>query len=185
MAKTTTITADDWAVIATALGGEVAEKLKQAILEWDVPGKHGDNMRLSRALKAVQEKMEAGVKYYRQSMRNEADDTSSRRTVDDDIEYTWMPAIPPTDIYVVDIPAVREFASQTEYPDLYQTQVDAEAVQRLAPRSEHPEYYKHTLIPERVEVYCPRSEYPDLYRWEGRRGGRKGYMTARVRKVKP
>ena len=37
MAKAKKITADDWDVIATALGGEVAEKLKAAILEWDVP----------------------------------------------------------------------------------------------------------------------------------------------------
>ena len=47
-----------------------------------------------------------------------------------------------------------------------------------APPSEHPEYYRHTVIPERVETFCPRADHPGLYRWEGKKGGRKGYMKA-------
>ena len=107
MAKAKKITADDWDVIATALGGEVAEKLKAAILEWEVPGKHGDNMRLSRALKAVHQKIEAGVKYYRQTMSEASGPTSRRQTVDDNVEYTWIPEVPPTDIYAVDMGPTR------------------------------------------------------------------------------
>ncbi len=183
MAQTRRISADDWNIIATALGGDVAENLKTAILEWDAPDKHGDNMRLARALKAVHQKIEAGIKYYRKTMHeNRIDPPRRRQVTDDGVGYTWVPEIPPTDIYAVDIPAVIEFAPQCDWPDLYQTQVDTEAVQRLAPPSEHPEYYRHTVIPERVEIYYPRSGNPNLYRWEGRKGGRKGYMQAVVLK---
>lgn len=184
MAKTKKISADDWDVIATALGGNTAEKLKAAILEWDVPGKHADNMRLSRALQAVRQKIEAGIKYYRQSLIETGNDRpSSRQVTDDGVTYTWVPEIPPTDIWVLDIPSVMRFKPQHDWPDLYSTVVDEEAVRRLAPPAEHPEYYSHTVIPERVEIYCPGSTHPDLYRWEGQQGGRKGFMRAHVRKV--
>ena len=179
MAQTRRISADDWTIIATALGGDVAENLKAAILQWDMPDKHGDNMRLARALRAVHQKIEAGIKYYRKTVHeNRADPPRHRQTIDDGVGYTWIPEVPPTDIYAVDIPAVMEFAPQSDWPDLYQTQVDTDAVQRLAPPSEHPEYYRHTVIPERVETFCPRVDHPGLYRWEGKKGGRKGYMKA-------
>ena len=98
MAQTRRISADDWTIIATALGGDVAENLKAAILQWDMPDKHGDNMRLARALRAVHQKIEAGIKYYRKTVHeNRADPPRHRQTIDDGVGYTWIPEVPPTD----------------------------------------------------------------------------------------
>lgn len=173
----------EWEIIAIELGGDTAEHLKTAVADSNIPGEHGKNMRLARALKSVHQAIETGVKEYRQSvvLASEPTEGSSRGVSDDGVSYQWVPPIEPVDIWEVDVGKVKQFAPSSDRPDLYRHDVDVEAVRMFAPPDEHPEYYVQTVDVKLVETFAPQTSFPNLYRWAGQTKGRKGYIRAVVK----